>query len=161
MPLYGSGLRCLRMSAATSPTRCLDGPLTTIRVGCGTSNSIPSGAFDRNRVRVAQGEFQIAAAQLRAVADALDLKPLLEAIGDALDHVRDERSGQPVERTVLTPVRRARDDDSVVDLLDLDVAVDVLEQLPLGAVDGHALRLDRDGDAGGHWNWLLSDTGHD
>src|SRR5438034_166689 len=30
------------MYAATSPTRCFDAPLTTILVGIGTSNSIPT-----------------------------------------------------------------------------------------------------------------------
>ena len=36
---------CIAMFAATSPTSCLEMPRTTIRVGEGTSNSIPSGAF--------------------------------------------------------------------------------------------------------------------
>ena len=34
-----------RISAAISPTCCLDAPRTAIRVGIGTSNSIPSGAL--------------------------------------------------------------------------------------------------------------------
>src|SRR5262249_9617157 len=47
LPLYGSGLRILRMSAATWPTSCLSCPRTTMRVGCGTSNVMPSGASTR------------------------------------------------------------------------------------------------------------------
>src|SRR5262245_41321360 len=47
LPLYGSGLRILRMSAATWPTSCLSCPRTTMRVGCGTSNVMPSGASNR------------------------------------------------------------------------------------------------------------------
>src|SRR5512132_4519180 len=43
LPLYGSGLRIFRMLAAISPTCCLSFPRTTICVGVGTSNSIPSG----------------------------------------------------------------------------------------------------------------------
>src|SRR5439155_9253827 len=43
LPLYGSGLRIFRMLAAISPTWALSLPRTTIWVGVGTSNSIPSG----------------------------------------------------------------------------------------------------------------------
>src|SRR5581483_9792856 len=44
LPLYGSGGRTLRISAATWPTCCLSIPLTTISVGVGTSYVIPAGA---------------------------------------------------------------------------------------------------------------------
>src|SRR3954469_15618181 len=46
--------------------------------------------LDRHRMRVAQGQLEVAALERRAVADALDLQRLGEASGDALDHVRDE-----------------------------------------------------------------------
>src|ERR1700748_1398812 len=95
LPLYGSGGRCLRMIAAVSPTSCLEIPLTTTRVGCGTSNSIPSGAGVRTG-----GEVEVLALQLRAVADALDLETLLVAGGHALHHVRDERARQAVQRAM-------------------------------------------------------------
>src|ERR1039457_3877795 len=45
LPLYGSGLRSLRMLAATSPTCCLSIPSTTNLVGVSTRNEIPSGAL--------------------------------------------------------------------------------------------------------------------
>src|SRR5664279_3246497 len=45
LPLYGSGLRSLRMFAAVSPTCCLSMPRTTKRVGACTSKVIPSGAL--------------------------------------------------------------------------------------------------------------------
>src|SRR4051794_29421352 len=51
--------------------------------------------LDRDRVRVAEGELEVAALELGAIADALDLQALLEARGDALDHVRHERARQP------------------------------------------------------------------
>jgi hypothetical protein len=35
----------LRITAATWPTCCFDEPLMMMRVGWGTSNSIPSGAL--------------------------------------------------------------------------------------------------------------------
>src|SRR2546421_73435 len=42
LPLYGSGGRTLRISAAVWPTICLSMPLTTIWVGVGTSNEMPA-----------------------------------------------------------------------------------------------------------------------
>src|SRR5439155_12288066 len=44
LPLYGSGLRSLRMLAATSPTFCLSMPSTENRVGASTLKVMPSGA---------------------------------------------------------------------------------------------------------------------
>src|SRR5207342_2619785 len=43
LPLYGSGLRSLRMFAATSPTCCLSMPDTVNRVGASTVKATPSG----------------------------------------------------------------------------------------------------------------------
>src|SRR3954453_6620860 len=45
LPLYGSGLRSLRMFAATSPTSCLSIPWTPSRVGPSTVKVMPSGAL--------------------------------------------------------------------------------------------------------------------
>src|SRR5919108_1916186 len=44
-PLYGSGGRKLRSSAATCPTSSLSAPSTTTCVGCGAVNLIPFGAL--------------------------------------------------------------------------------------------------------------------
>src|SRR5690606_20638373 len=44
LPLYGSGLRILRMLAATSPTCCLSMPETENLVGDSTVKVMPSGA---------------------------------------------------------------------------------------------------------------------
>src|SRR5207244_3781547 len=41
LPLYGSGGRTLRISAAVWPTICLSVPFTTTCVGTGTSNEMP------------------------------------------------------------------------------------------------------------------------
>src|SRR5207249_6017150 len=43
LPLYGSGPRKARISAATCPTFCLLVPVTTISVGFGVAIAIPSG----------------------------------------------------------------------------------------------------------------------
>ena len=45
-------------ATAISPTSCLSIPRTITWVGCGTSNSIPSGAGDRDRVRVADAQLE-------------------------------------------------------------------------------------------------------
>src|SRR5450759_4304482 len=45
---------------------------------------------DGNRVGVADGQLEVLALQLGAIADALDLQPLFEARRHTLDHVRDQ-----------------------------------------------------------------------
>src|SRR5450755_2640789 len=121
----------------------------------------PLGCLDRHGMRVAERQLQIAAAELGAVAHALNLEALLESGRDARDHVRHQRAGQPVQGTMLTAIGRAGHLQLVADMLDRDVAVDALRELALGPVDDHALRLDRDRDAGRQGNWLSSDSGHE
>ena len=66
----------------------------------------PLRRLDRDRMRVAERHLQVLALELGAVADALDLELLLEAVGDALDHVRDQAAGEPVQGAVLAAVGR-------------------------------------------------------
>jgi len=89
---------------------------------------------------------QVAALELRAIADALDLERLGEAGRDALDHVRDQGAREPVQGPVLGAVGRARDEQLPVLLAHLDGAR--LALLERAARSGHAhdLRLDRHGD---------------
>ena len=121
----------------------------------------PLRRLDRDRVRVAERHLEVLAFQLRAVADALDLEPLLEAVGDALDHVRDQAAGQPVQGAVLAAVGRARDGDGAVRLLDLHVRREAWLELALRALDGDAARGDLDRDGLGDGDWLSSDSAHD
>ena len=81
LPLYGSGLRILRMSAATWPTSCLSAPATVMRVGAGDVEGDAFGGVDHDRVREAELELELRRT-LRdaAVADAHDL----EVAGEAL-----------------------------------------------------------------------------
>ena len=66
---------------------------------------MPSGALTIDRVAEAEGEAQrVGALRLGAVADADDLEFLLEAVGDADDHVVDEAAGEAVQGTVLALV---------------------------------------------------------
>src|SRR5215471_15076127 len=116
--------------------------------------------LDRDRVRVADIELEVGALERRAVADALDLELLLEALGHALDHVRDERPGQAVQRPVLPALGRPRDDDLAVALLDLHPRRNLLLQRPERAGDRDAGRLDRDGDAVGDRDGCVADSAH-
>ena len=119
LPLYGSGGRTLRISAAVWPTTCLSVPLTTICVGAGTSNEMPSRGVTVTECEKPTCELEVGALELRAVADALDLEVLLEALGDALDHVRDERARESVQRAVVAAVGRPRHVEDAVVLRDL------------------------------------------
>jgi len=113
-----------------------------------------------DRVRVADVELERGAAQGRAVADALNLEAALEALRDALDHVRDQRSRQPVQRAVLPALGRARDDDLVALTLDLHPLGHGLPELAERAVDHDAARVERDADAGGHGDGFSADSRH-
>src|SRR6478672_11101582 len=62
--------------------------------------------LDRHGVRVADAELEVGALERGAVTDALDLELLLEALRDALDHVRHERPRQAVQRPVLPALGR-------------------------------------------------------
>ena len=93
-----------------------------MRVGCGTSKSMPVGRVDLDRVRVAERQHELLALELGAVADALDLEALLEAVRDALDHVRDQAAGEAVQGAVLAAVGGPGDEDLAVLLLHVDVA---------------------------------------
>src|SRR5215212_3007543 len=53
----------------------------------------PLRRLDRHGVRVAQRELEVDALELGAVADALDLERLAEAVGDPRDHVGDQGAG--------------------------------------------------------------------
>ena len=56
------------------------------------------GGLDDDRVGEAEGELEVVALGRDAVADADDLELLGVALGDADDHVGDERAGQAVQR---------------------------------------------------------------
>ena len=76
-------------------------PFTVMRTGLGTSNVMPSGAFDDDGMTEAERQLeQLGVPQRSPVADAHDLEVLREAGGDAGDHVRDQASGQTVQRPV-------------------------------------------------------------
>ena len=160
LPLYGSGGRRRRMSAATCPTDCLSMPRTMICVGAGISNSMPAGGSTTIGCEKPSSSSIDEPAQRGAIADALDLEALLVAVRDALDHVRDERAREAVQRAVRAAVRRARDrDDALVDAHRHLVRDGLLER-PSGALHAHASRTDVDLDAGGQGDGGSSDSAH-
>src|SRR5580692_9022179 len=140
LPLYGSGLRSLRMLAATSPTCCLSIPSTT------------------NRVGVAERELQVLAPGLDAVADADDLERLAVAVGHAGHHVGDQRAGQPVQRADLALVAGAGDGDGAVGLGHLDGRRDLQAEGALGPLHGDLAAVDGDIHAAGHRDGHASDS---
>ena len=101
LPLYGSGLRSLRMLAATSPTCCLSMPETENRVGASTAKVMPSGALTRTGWLKPSANSRSLPLATDAVAGADDLEGLGVAVGDAQDHVGDQGAGQAVQRAVL------------------------------------------------------------
>src|SRR5207237_354725 len=117
----------------------------------------PLARLDDDGVRVADAELEVGALHRGAVADALDLEALLEAFRDALDHVRDQRPRQPVQRAILAALGRTRDDDRAVLLLDLHALRHGLLELAQRPVDGHASGRDPDGNPGRYFDWSFSD----
>src|SRR5581483_365179 len=116
--------------------------------------------LDLHRVRVADLQLEVGARERGAVADALNLEALLEAVRHALDHVRDQRARETVQRAILAALGRARHGDRAVLGRDLHPLRDLLAQLALRPGHGHAARVDRDDDAGGDFDGLSADTTH-
>ena len=151
----GSGRRSRRRAACRFPR-------TTTSVGCGTSNSIPSGACDRDRVRVAERQLQGLALELGAVADALDLEAPLEAVGDALDHVRDQAAREAVQGAVLAAVGRALDGQgAVVDRRPSCPRSTAWSSSPFGPLTVTSPGLTSTLTPSGIWDWLSSDSAHE
>ena len=108
LPLYGSGFRSARTAAANWPTFCLSIPWMTMCCWSGHGHLQPVGDRHLQLVGQADAELQHLALHGGQVADALDLQPLLVALGDADDHVDQQGPGQPVQGAALALVVAAR-----------------------------------------------------
>ena len=107
----------------------------------------------------AQGELEIRAARLDAVTDTDDLEGLGVALGDAGDHVGDERARESVQRTALTLVIGPLDlQRAVVVALHRDGGGDDVGQRTLRALDVDRLALDGHVHTGGHGDRESSDS---
>jgi hypothetical protein len=110
-------------------------------------------------VAEAQRELEVRAAGLHAVADADDLEGLGVPLGDAGDHVRDERPRQPVQGTALALVVGPLHPQRPVVLTGHgDGGCDGVRQGSLGALDVDRLALDGDVHPGGHGDRKSSDA---
>ncbi len=112
-------------------------------------------------VREAESELDIRTLGSGTVADSLDFEPLLVALGDALDHVRDQRAGEAVERAMVGAVRRSRHDERGALVRDRHVGRQFLVERALGALDRDPAGRRRDLDAVGHGDGETSDAAHD
>src|ERR1019366_9573894 len=152
LPLYGSGLRRLRLLAATSATCCFSMPSTTNLEG------EPLGGAHRHRVAEAERELQVPAPGLHPVADADDLQRLAETVRDAGDHVGDQRAGQAVQRADLALVAWPGDFNGAVGLADLDGRRNLEPEAALRALHGDLAAIDGDVDAAGYDDGHASDS---
>src|SRR5437899_1288132 len=159
LPLYGSGLRTPRISAANWPTFCLsasdnDGR----RIG-----ELHGHAFRRvhlDRVGITDGKHDRLLVHAGLIADAFNLETLFEALGDTFDHVSNEAAGQAVESAVLPFIVGPgyRDGLSLFIVGDLHVAVIDLFKLALGPLDAHRAVGDAGLDAARDHDGLFANT---
>ena len=89
------------------------------------------GSLDDHGVREAQGELEVLALLLHAVTDAGELELLLEALGNANNHVVDEGAGEAVAGTGLTLVVGTGNGEDVVLDVDSELLKDIELELPL------------------------------
>ena len=92
----------------------------------------------------AERALQVAALGLNPVADAHDFQGLAVAVGDAGDHVRDQRPGQAVQRAHGPVVVRPGHPDDAVFAHDIDGVGDGVRQRALRALHGNLAPLDGD-----------------
>src|SRR5262249_17278540 len=96
----------------------------------------------RDRVAEPERELQALALRLHPVADPDDLQRLAVSLGDARDHVGDQRAGQPVQRADLAFVVRPGHRDDPVGLRDLDGRGHHHAQGAARPLHGHLAALD-------------------
>src|SRR5215471_14957915 len=119
LPLYGSGSRSARSLAAVRQR-------------------------EHHRMRVAQRQGDRLTLDLRSVADADDVELSLEAVLDAVHHVRHQRAGQTVQRADPAIVAGAGDHELIVLELRAEPRRDGLRQLALGPFGAHGGAVDLD-----------------
>src|SRR3954464_3732600 len=120
----------------------------------------PGRRVDLDRVAVAEREDELVARLLRTVADTHDLEALAVPVGDADDHVVDERPGQAVEALVELVLRRPRREQRVAVTLDLDARRQLPGERPSRALHRDDAAVERDVDARGDGDGETTDSGH-
>ena len=95
-----------------------------------------------------------------AVADAVDLKLFFEFLGHAVNHVRNERPGKPVQAFFHFLIVRTGDKDLAVFKFDADLRTEGLRQRAFGSFDRNRAAVDLDVDARGHGDGFSADSAH-
>src|SRR6202012_169346 len=113
---------------------------------------------DDDRVAETERELKVLALGLYAVTDADDLQGLAVTLGDAGDHVVDQRAGQAVQRADLALVVGPGDPDDAVLLDHADRLGDGEVQGALGPLDTDRLAVDGHVHSAGDGNGETSDT---
>src|SRR5688572_19238660 len=113
-----------------------------------------------HRVREAEREIELVALALGAVADADQLQLLLEALGDAVDHVRDQRPQRAGHRVGMPRIARRLELEAVLHFFDLDVALELLAQAAEGTLDQDLAGRDGHLDLFRQDDREVSDSGH-
>src|SRR3712207_6301503 len=121
----------------------------------------PVGLRHADRVRVPDLDLEVLALERGTVADADDREALLEALRDALHHVREQRARESVEAAVEPLVVGPLDPRRAVLDHDPHVGVHRLAQGALRALDHHEVPVaDLDVDAARDLDGLLADPTH-
>ena len=109
---------------------------------------------------VAERDLQVLALHRGAIADAVDLEPLLKTFGDAGDQIGDQRARRAPLRAGALGLEARVDFDLPVVELDQYVVVQHDLQRALRAFDLDRLAFHVGGDAGRDGDWFFADTGH-
>src|SRR4029077_16965757 len=121
-------------------------------------------AFGRRKIdlmAVAERQLEHLALRRRAIADAGDLEPFLEALGHAFDEVGDTGSRRPPKRARLLRRGTRVDLDRTLLHHHRHIVWSFEAQLALRALDLDGLAFDRGGDAVRDDDRLLAYTRHD
>src|SRR5229473_3011753 len=158
---FAHGLRRPRLAllAADGFLRVLDA-LALVGLGRPHLADLCGGEAHQVLVGPLHRDPDLLALQLRLVPDAGDVQRPLEALGDALDHVGDQRAGEAVQLT--RAARVVRPVDLHLPVLDrhLHLAVELLRDLALGPLDLHQAGLRVDLHLLGDLDGKPSDAGH-
>ena len=109
----------------------------------------PDALRDRIADRVAEAELEIdvLALDFGAESHTVDFEALLEALGNAVDGVRQQRPHKAVQRPLALGVIAATHDELRIVGLGRDAPGQSVAQAPLGSLNRHLGALDRDLDA--------------
>src|SRR6266536_5243134 len=116
------------------PDQLLVDPPDHDPVGSGHLELDALGGPERHRMGEPHGQLEVGSLEHGAVPDAHDLQPLLVALGHALDHVRDQGSGQAVQGAVVALVAGPLHPNRAVHEQDPHVGMEALLELATRAL---------------------------